>query len=69
MPENARKLRGFIWRGDERIKTLDDLFPKEEKDLDDIITKKASAERCSDDEEVEMAPRKETINYDKKKKK
>ena len=69
LPENARKLRGFIWRGDERIKTLDDLFPKDEKDLDDRITKKASAERCSDDEEVEMAPRKETLNYDKKKKK
>ncbi|WP_396174656.1 OstA-like protein, partial [Flavobacterium sp.] len=26
LPENARKLRGFIWRGDERIKTKEDIF-------------------------------------------
>lgn len=25
-PENARKLRGFIWRGEERLLTKDDLF-------------------------------------------
>lgn len=30
LPENARKLRGFIWRGDERINSLDELFPEEE---------------------------------------
>ena len=30
LPENARKLRGFIWRGDERIRTKDDIFPPEE---------------------------------------
>ncbi len=69
LPENARKLRGFIWRGDEHIKTMADIFPQEEKDLDDRITKKAKAEKCEPNEEVEMPARKETINYDKKQKK
>ena len=69
LPENARKLRGFIWRGDERIKTVDDIFPQDEKDLDDRITKKAKSEKCEPKDDVEMPPRKETINFDKKKKK
>lgn len=30
LPENARKLRGFIWRGDERIKSLDELIVSDE---------------------------------------
>ncbi len=34
LPENARKLRGFIWREDERIKSKDDLFTKEDNELD-----------------------------------
>ena len=69
LPENARKLKGFIWRGDERIRTVEDIFPQDEKDLDDRITKKSKAEKCSDEENVEMPIRKETLNYDKKKKK
>ncbi len=69
LPENARKLRGFVWRGDEIIKTMEDIFPQDEKDLDDRITKKSKAEKCEPDEDVEMPARKETLNYDKKKKK
>jgi len=34
LPENARKLRGFIWRGDERIKTKDDIFSAEENEME-----------------------------------
>lgn len=34
LPENARKLRGFVWRDDERIKSKDDLFSKEDNELD-----------------------------------
>ncbi|MBK0368350.1 OstA-like protein [Flavobacterium agrisoli] len=30
LPENARKLKGLVWRGDERIKSRDDIFPPEE---------------------------------------
>lgn len=31
LPENARKLRGFLWREDEKLRSLDDLFPPEER--------------------------------------
>lgn len=34
LPENARKLKGFMWRGDERIKNKEDIFPPEEVELD-----------------------------------
>ena len=34
LPENARKLRGFVWREDEQILKLEDIFPKEELELD-----------------------------------
>ena len=37
LPENARKLRGFIWRGDERIKTKEDIYPPDEVELDKKI--------------------------------
>ncbi|MEC4048187.1 OstA-like protein [Flavobacterium sp. SUN046] len=37
LPENARKLRGFVWRGDERIKTKEDIFPPDEVELDKQI--------------------------------
>ena len=63
-PENARKLRGFIWRGDERIKSKDDIFPEDETILHNKImieTKKKEAL-----EDVPMDVLKETIEYDKK---
>ena len=41
LPENARKLRGFVWRGDERIKTKEDIFPEDEVELDKIIVKES----------------------------
>jgi hypothetical protein len=65
LPENARKLRGFIWRGDERIKSKDDIFPLEENELDAEIQAKKKAEMSK--ENVPMQPSKETLNYDKKK--
>jgi lipopolysaccharide export system protein LptA len=37
LPENARKLRGFIWRGDERIKTKEEIYPPDEVELDKQI--------------------------------
>lgn len=52
LPENARKLRGFVWRGDERIKTKDDIYPPDEVELDKkIVTesnKKFEKERSKD---------------------
>ena len=37
LPENTRKLRGFVWRGDEQIKTKEDIFPPDEVELDKQI--------------------------------
>ncbi len=37
LPENARKLRGFVWREEERIKSKEDLFTKEDNELDATI--------------------------------
>lgn len=63
LPENARKLRGFIWRGDERIKSKDDIFPPEENELDAKIQKERKTEMAKEDKPLE--PRKETLDYDK----
>ncbi|MES2748456.1 MAG: OstA-like protein, partial [Bacteroidota bacterium] len=67
LPENARKLRGFVWRGDERIKDKEGIFPPEENEYET----KAEAEVKGEISEpnVPMEIRKETLNYDKKKKK
>nr|WP_225318081.1 OstA-like protein [Flavobacterium luteum] len=63
LPENARKLRGFIYRGEERMKTKDDIFPPEENELNDKIIKESEAEMKK--ENVPMKVRKETLDYDK----
>ena len=65
LPENARKLRGFVWRGDERIKTKEDIFPEEEKEIDEENIKAGKIEDAK--ENVPMEIRKETLDYDKKK--
>ena len=67
LPENARKLRGLVWRGDERIKSKDAIFPPEENIENDKLVKQAKDENAK--ENVPMKIRKETLNYDKKKKK
>lgn len=64
-PENARKLRGFLWRGDEEIKTKEDIFPQEELDLDEKIQIETKAKALK--EEVPMKVLKETLDYDKNK--
>lgn len=33
LPVNSRKLKGFIWRGDERILTKDDIFDKDDNNI------------------------------------
>jgi len=65
LPENARILRGFIWRGEERIMTKDDIFPPEELEIDEKIqtAKKAKDEKV----DAPMKPRRETLDYDKNK--
>ena len=34
LPVEARKLKGFIWRGDERIRTKDDIFDKDDNNIE-----------------------------------
>lgn len=67
LPENARKLRGLVWRGEERIKSKDDIFPPEENVDNEKIAKATKASEAK--KNVPMKIRKETLNYDKKKKK
>jgi lipopolysaccharide export system protein LptA len=64
LPENARTLRGFKWRGDERIKSKDDVF-SEEENAEELKVIEATAK----DKAKKVAPmkvRKETLDYDKK---
>jgi hypothetical protein len=65
LPENARKLRGFIWRGEERIKSKEDIFPAEENALDQKIQEDRKKEMIRED--VPIEPRQETLEYNKKK--
>lgn len=34
LPENSRRLKGFIWRGDERILTKDDIFDEDDNNIE-----------------------------------
>ncbi|NHN27843.1 OstA-like protein [Flavobacterium jejuense] len=62
-PENARKLRGFIWRGDERIKSKDDIFTEEENLIHEKILLESKKKALEED--VPMEVLKETLEYDK----
>lgn len=37
LPENSRKLKGFIWRGDERILTKDDIFDADDNNIQLVV--------------------------------
>ena len=66
LPENARKLRGLLWRGEEQIKSKDDIFPAEENEENAKIVKETESAQAK--QQVPMKIRKETLNYDKKQK-
>ena len=65
LPENTRKLRGFNWRGDEIIRTKDDIFPPEEEELDVKMQKETKIDAAKENKPMEI--RQETLNYDNKK--
>lgn len=67
LPENARKLRGFVWRGDEEIKKLEDIFPKEENELGEKIAIQSKKDAITDEKPMEI--KKETLDYGKPTKK
>ena len=64
LPENARKLRGFVWRGDERILTKNDIYPAEELEYDRKIQERKKLLEAVPS--LPMKVRKETLDYDKK---
>jgi len=66
LPENARKLRGMVWRADERIKSKDDIFTAEDNEMNEKLIKQGKEEE-EKGKNVPMKVRKETLNYDKKK--
>lgn len=63
LPENVRKLNGFVWRGDEMILTHDDIFPEDEKKLHEEILKKTGKLKAQTDKPLEKM--KETTDWDK----
>lgn len=67
LPENARKLRGLNWRGEERIKSKDEIFSEEDNEMNDKLVKEGEIDKGK--KSTPMKIRKETLNYDKKKKK
>lgn len=66
-PENARKLRGFIWRNNEKIKSKEDIFPPEELALDEKVQEDKKKNEKAEAKPMDVL--KETLNYDKNKKK
>jgi len=67
LPENARTLKGLKWRGDERVKSKDDVFSEEENAEELKVIEATTKDKAK--KAVPMKIRKETLNYDKKNKK
>ncbi|MCL9805647.1 OstA-like protein [Flavobacterium amniphilum] len=65
LPENARILRDFKWRGDEQLLSVADIFPKEELELD--AKAQAEVKKKAQEPDAPMEPSKETLEYDKPK--
>ena len=63
LPENVRKLRGFEWRGDERIECKEDIFPPEEQAIHEKILAKTRKKANTPDTPMELLPA--TLDYDK----
>ncbi len=53
------------WRGDERIKSKDDIFTAEENEMNEKLIKEGK-EQEEKGKNVPMKVRKETLDYDKK---
>jgi lipopolysaccharide export system protein LptA len=62
-PKNARRLRGFVWRIEEKITSLENIFPEEEKAIDEKI--KAETKKKDKEEKKPMDVMKETTDYTK----
>ena len=61
LPESSRKLKGFIWRGEERIMSKDDIFDEDDNNIQLVKIKGVDnrldlEEKGQDDEENEEDP-------------
>lgn len=64
LPENAQKLKDFLWRGDERIRTLEAIFPESELDLESEAIEKSILQR--QEAETPMEVLEETLQNESK---
>lgn len=64
LPENAQKLKDFLLRGDERIRTLDAIFPESELDLESEAIEKSILQR--QEAETPMEVLEETLQAESK---
>lgn len=66
IPENARKLRGFNWRGEERIKTKEAIFTQDEIELNNqiVVNSKLKYEEFKLKQEIENAKLEDHISGD-----
>jgi len=63
-PENISKLRGFKWRGDEKINAIEEIFPLEELEAEISIMKSAEIQQEKAEKPIEI--QKETTNFKSK---
>lgn len=60
LPPNARKLAGFVWRGDEMIRTKDDIFDEDDNSLQ--LVKIRGVDNPIDIEAEELEKQKKELN-------
>ena len=57
LPLNSRKLKGFIWRGDERIRSKEDIFDEDDNNIE--LVKIMGIDQPMDIQEQETSPEEE----------
>lgn len=63
-PESIRKLRGFNWRGNEKINSAEEIFPPDELEAEVAIQEKAEIQQETAEKPIEI--QKETKNFKSK---
>ncbi|PKA96886.1 OstA-like protein [Flavobacteriaceae bacterium MAR_2009_75] len=55
LPVDSRKLKGFVWRGDERIKTMEDIFDEDDNNIELVVIRGIDNPIDIDAEEAERS--------------
>lgn len=63
-PENISKLRGFNWRGNEKINSVAEIFPQDELEAEVLIQQNAEEQKQNVEKPIEV--QKETKNFKSK---